>query len=184
MNQPKNVEIRNQIKQALKDKVPQVEIARRLGVTKGRVSQLKKDIEFEEAKQGALEVAQREGLDILAQIKERNDGVLKIFRMLQAYSEGDTEVFRELEKELKRRGIRPLDPRNLLLQYSREIGNQHDQYLIVGRMQHHAQQVSEFQETVLEVIDSVDEEVRKEIEQRLKDRLERRGALRRTLQGD
>ena len=181
-----------ELDQMLRAKKPYSEIAKHFGVTKGRISQAKKEMRNQINKVTTLEKAAdvvHEHLDIMAQLRKVNEDANRMLDLLIRWQEGDPEALRILESQVKTvtfgkngetidiQEVKMKDPRELALKCMAEIRNQlklqmdmYDAYLEFNDRKR-------FQAEVLRILDEFEPGAKQRAINRLKDRALLRGAV-------
>jgi transcriptional regulator with XRE-family HTH domain len=181
-----------ELDQMLRAKKPYSQIAKRFGVTKGRISQAKREMRNQINKVTTLEKASEvvhEHLDIMSQLRHINGDATRMLDLLIRWQEGDPEALRVLESQVKtvkfgKDGeeisaleVKMKDPRELALKCMAEIRNQiklqfdmYDAYLEFNDRK-------KFQLEVLGILDEFEPGVKQRAINRLKDRALLRGAV-------
>jgi predicted transcriptional regulator len=148
------------------------QIAKRLGVTKGAVSQRLKALNLAASKEVALVRAAdvvRKELNTVAQLQKINDHANELLDLLMLCVNGDEIAKQEALSKLGPLGPGSKDPKELALKCMQEIRSQLKLQLDIFQALYDVQAVAEFQRSVLEEIKSVEPEVKNRILQRLKD---------------
>lgn len=143
------------------------EMARQLGVSKGAVSQRMKALRQNLAKYAVLHRAgeiMKKDLNAADQLKKLNDKANALLDMLSAAIEGNEEAKAKIDPK----GIKPLE--ELSLKAIREIRGQMRLLVDIMRNLYDHEQAAIFQQEVLEVIHSVEPELRNRIVAKLKER--------------
>ena len=181
-----------ELDQMLREKKPYSEIAKHFGVTKGRISQAKKEMRNQINKVTTLEKAAdvvHEHLDIMSQLKKINGDANRMLNLLIRWQEGDPEALRILESQVKTvtfgkngetiniQEVKMKDPRELALKCMAEIRNQLKLQLDMYEAYLEFNDRKKFQEEVLRILDEFEPGVKKRAINRLKDRALLRGAV-------
>jgi hypothetical protein len=176
----------------LRVKMPYGQIAKHFGVSKGRISQAKREMRNQINKVTTLEKAAEvvhEHLDIMSQLRKINEDANRMLDLLIRWQEGDPEALRVLESQVKTvkfgkdgqeinvSEIRMKDPRELALKCMSEIRcqltlqmNMYEAYLEFNDRK-------KFQLEVLRILDEFEPGVKQRAIDRLKDRALLRGAV-------
>ena len=181
-----------ELDQMLRAKKPYSEIAKHFGVTKGRISQAKKEMRNQINKVTTLEKAAdvvHEHLDIMAQLRKINEDANRMLDLLIRWQEGDSEALRILESQVKTvtfgkngetidiQEVKMKDPRELALKCMAEIRNQLKLQLDMYGAYLEFNDRKRFQEEVLRILDEFEPGVKQRAINRLKDRALLRGAV-------
>ncbi len=181
-----------ELDQMLRAKKPYSEIAKHFGVTKGRISQAKKEMRNQINKVTTLEKAAdvvHEHLDIMAQLRKVNEDANRMLDLLIRWQEGDSEALRILESQVKTvtfgkngetidiQEVKMKDPRELALKCMAEIRNQLKLQLDMYEAYLEFNDRKRFQEEVLRILDEFEPGVKQRAINRLKDRALLRGAV-------
>ncbi len=181
-----------ELDQMLRAKKPYSEIAKHFGVTKGRISQAKKEMRNQINKVTILEKAAdvvHEHLDIMAQLRKINEDANRMLDLLIRWQEGDSEALRILESQVKTvtfgkngetidiQEVKMKDPRELALKCMAEIRNQLKLQLDMYEAYLEFNDRKRFQEEVLRILDEFEPGVKQRAINRLKDRALLRGAV-------
>jgi transcriptional regulator with XRE-family HTH domain len=181
-----------ELDQMLRAKKPYSEIAKHFGVTKGRISQAKKEMRNQINKVTTLEKAAdvvHEHLDIMAQLRKVNEDANRMLDLLIRWQEGDPEALRILESQVKTvtfgkngetidiQEVKMKDPRELALKCMAEIRNQLKLQLDMYEAYLEFNDRKRFQEEVLRILDEFEPGVKQRAINRLKDRALLRGAV-------
>ena len=181
-----------ELDQMLRAKKPYSEIAKRFGVTKGRISQAKKELRNQINKVTTLEKAAdvvHEHLDIMAQLRKINQDANRMLDLLIRWQEGDPKALRILESQVKTvtfgkndetidiQTVKMKDPRELALKCMAEIRNQLKLQLDMYEAYLEFNDRKGFQEEVLRILDEFEPGVKQRAINRLKDRALLRGAV-------
>ena len=181
-----------ELDQMLRAKKPYSEIAKHFGVTKGRISQAKKEMRNNINKVTVMEKAAEvvhEHLDIMAQLRKINEDANRMLDLLIRWQEGDAEALRVLESQIKTvkfgkdgeeigvQEVRMKDPRELSLKCMAEIRNQLKLQLDMYESYLEFNDRKRFQEEVLRILDEFEPGVKQRAINRLKDRALLRGAV-------
>ncbi len=163
----------------------QVEIAKHFGVSKVAVCKKIKRLSEGKTKVTVLEKAGQiveNKLDAIEQLKKINDYANELLDLLMRWNRGDKAALQVLESQVTNRKVRIgkktefvkeykfSDPRQLALRAMGEIREQLRLQLEIFKALYDMQTVKEFQEEVLDVIGSVDPELKDRIIWRLKQR--------------
>jgi len=188
MGKPKFSDIK--LKQLVNDGLNCTQIAKRLGVTKGAISQRLKALNLAASKEVALvraaEVVRKE-LNTVEQLQKINDYANEILDLLMRWNRGDEEALQILESQVRTVKVkgqeeevteyRFKDPRELALKAMQEIRGQLKLQLEIFQALYDIQAVAEFQKEVLETIGNVSPETRDKIIYRLKEKRAIRATL-------
>ncbi len=181
-----------ELDQMLRAKKPYSEIAKHFGVTKGRISQAKKEMRNQINKVTTLEKAAdvvHEHLDIMAQLRKVNEDANRMLDLLIRWQEGDPEALRILESQVKTvtfgkngetidiQEVKMKDPRELALKCMAEIRNQLKLQMDMYEAYLEFNDRKRFQEEVLRILDEFEPGVKQRAINRLKDRALLRGAV-------
>jgi DNA-binding transcriptional regulator GbsR (MarR family) len=181
-----------ELDQMLKAGKPYSEIAKRFGVTKGRISQAKKELRNQINKVTTLEKAGEivgEHLDVMAQLRKINLDANALLDLLMAWQSGDSEALRVLENQVKTvtfgKGgetlditeVKMKDPRELSLKCMSEIRNQLKLQMEIWQAYLEWNDRKAFQDEVLRILDEFEPGTRQRVINRLKDRAVLRGAV-------
>ena len=181
-----------ELDQMLRAKKPYSEIAKHFGVTKGRISQAKKEMRNNINKVTVMEKAAEvvhEHLDIMAQLRKINEDANRMLDLLIRWQEVDAEALRVLESQIKTvkfgkdgekigvQEVRMKDPRELTLRCMAEIRNQLKLQLDMYESYLEFNDRKRFQEEVLRILDEFEPGVKQRAINRLKDRALLRGAV-------
>ena len=181
-----------ELDQMLREKKPYSEIAKHFGVTKGRISQAKKEMRNQINKVTTLEKAAdvvHEHLDTMSQLRKINGDANRMLNLLIRWQEGDPEALRILESQVKTvtfgkngetiniQEVKMKDPRELALKCMAEIRNQLKLQLDMYEAYLEFNDRKKFQEEVLRILDEFEPGVKKRAINRLKDRALLRGAV-------
>jgi len=160
------------LKQLVNNGLNCTQIAKRLGVTKGAVSQRLKGLNLAASKEVALvraaEVVRKE-LNTVVQLQKINDHANDLLDLLMGCVNGDEAAKKEAVAKLGPVGPGSKDPKELALKCMQEIRSQLKLQLEIFQALYDVQAIAEFQRSVLEEIKSVDPEVKNRLLQRLKD---------------
>ena len=181
-----------ELDQMLRAKKPYSEIAKHFGVTKGRISQAKKEMRNQINKVTTLKKAAdvvHDHWDIMAQLRKINEDANRMLDLLIRWQEGDPEALRILESQVKTvtfgkngetiniQEVKMKDPRELALKCMAEIRNQLKLQLDMYEAYLEFNDRKKFQEEVLRILDEFEPGVKKRAINRLKDRALLRGAV-------
>ena len=181
-----------ELDQMLRAKKPYSEIAKHFGVTKGRISQAKKEMRNNINKVTVMEKAAEvvhEHLDIMAQLRKINEDANRMLDLLIRWQEGDAGALRVLESQIKTvkfgkdgekigvQEVRMKDPRELSLKCMAEIRNQLKLQLDMYESYLEFNDRKRFQEEVFRILDEFEPGVKQRAINRLKDRALLRGAV-------
>lgn len=171
-----------------KEKLSQADAARRLGVSRQRVSQRLIELRGRTTRAivcKKLEAVIDDRIDVQQQLKKANVRVNEMCDLLWRWMNGEPEALRVLESQTKRvvhgEGeaadevveIRMKDPRELFLRCLSEIREQAMAQMKVYDSIYNFKQAAEFQHEIIEAIGEVEPSVR----QRIIDRLNKRRSL-------
>jgi predicted transcriptional regulator len=190
------------LKQLVNDGLNCTQIAKRLGVTKGAVSQRLKALNLAASKEVALVRAAdvvRKELNAVEQLQKINDYANELLDLLMRWNRGDPEALQILESQVRKVWIGPKkekedsqegggqedfvteyrfkDPRELALKAMQEIRGQLKLQLEIFQALYDIQAVAEFQKEVLEIIGNASPETRDQIIHNLKERRAIRSTL-------
>ena len=181
-----------ELNQMLRAKKSYSEIAKHFGVSKGRISQAKKEMRNNINKVTVLEKAAdvvHEHLDIMAQLRKINEDANRMLDLLIRWQEGDPEALRVLESQIKTvkfgkngeeidiQKVKMKDPRELTLRCMAEIRNQLKLQLDMYESYLEFNDRKRFQAEVLRILDEFEPGVKQRAINRLKDRALLRGAV-------
>ena len=181
-----------ELDQMLRAKKPYSEIAKHFGVSKGRISQAKKEMRNNINKVTVMEKAAEvvhEHLDIMAQLRKINGDANRMLDLLIRWQEGDPEALRVLESQVKTvkfgkngeeiavQEFKMKDPRELTLRCMAEIRNQLKLQLDMYESYLEFNDRKRFQEEVLRILDEFEPGVKQRAINRLKYRALLRGAV-------
>jgi predicted transcriptional regulator len=168
------------LKQLVNDGLNCTEIAKRLGVTKGAVSQRLKALNLAASKEVALvragEVVRKE-LNTVAQLQKINDNANELLDLLMTCINGDEVAKAEAAAKLGAAGPGSKDPKELALKCMQEIRSQLKLQLEIFQALYDIQAVAEFQKEVLEAIGNAAPETRDRIIYHLKEKRAIRSTL-------
>ena len=166
------------LKQLVNDGLNCTQIAKRLGVTKGAVSQRLKSLKLSVAKDITLiragEVVRKE-INAVSQLQKINDHANGLLDLMMVCVNGD-----EAAKEAAAAKLGPMgrgDPKELALKCMQEIRSQLKLQLEIFQTLYDMQAVADFQREVLQAIGDADLETRDRIIRNLQER----SAIRSTL---
>jgi hypothetical protein len=158
------------------------ECAEHFGVTKGAISQARKELNLAVIKNVALESAPavvEKNLNAVQQLQKINDYANELLDLLMRWNRGDNEALQILEGQVKKVKVRGTekeieeyrfkDPRELALKAMAEIRGQLGLQLDIFKTLYDVQAVADFQKEVLNAISEVDQDVRDRIISRLKE---------------
>jgi len=178
------------LKQLVNDGLNCTRIAKRLGVTKGAVSQRLKALNLAASKEVALVRAAdvvRKELNAVEQLQKINDYANELLDLLMRWNRGDEEALQILESQVRTVKVRGQeeevteyrfkDPRELALKAMQEIRGQLKLQLEIFQALYDIQAVAEFQKEVLEIIGNASPETRDQIIHNLKERRAIRSTL-------
>ena len=151
----------------LRAKIPYSEIAKRFGVTKGRISQAKRELRNNMAKTVQLERAHEvveQNLDMAAELSKANRAINEELERAKVDIEG--------EKGKDRRGTQ-----RIIIGLSAEIRKQLDTQLRIFEGWQDSTLKADFQDEVLRILDGMQPGVRDEAIRRLKQRRALRGLV-------
>ena len=181
-----------ELDQMLRAGKPYSKIAKHFGVSKGRISQAKKEMRNNINKVTVMEKAAdvvHEHLDIMSQLRKVNEGANRMLDLLIRWQEGDSEALRVLESQIKTvkfgkngeeigvQEVKMKDPRELALKCMAEIRNQLKLQLDMYESYLEFNDRKRFQEEVLRILDEFEPGVKQRAINRLKDRALLRGAV-------
>ena len=181
-----------ELDQMLRAGKPYSKIAKHFGVSKGRISQAKKEMRNNINKVTVMEKAAEvvhEHLDIMAQLRKINEDANRMLDLLIRWQEGDPEALRVLESQVKTvkfgkngeeiaiQEFKMKDPRELTLRCMAEIRNQLKLQLDMYESYLEFNDRKRFQEEVLRILDEFEPGVKQRAINRLKDRALLRGAV-------
>jgi predicted transcriptional regulator len=156
------------------------QIAKRLGVTKGAISQRLKSLKLSVAKDITLiragEVVRKE-INAVSQLQKINDHANEFLDLLMVCVNGDEKAKAEAAAKLGPAGPGSKDPKELALKCMQEIRSQLRLQLEIFQTLYDMQAVAEFQREVLEAIGGASLETRDRIIRNLKERSAIRSAL-------
>jgi predicted transcriptional regulator len=179
-----------QLKQLVNEGLTNTQIAKKLGVTPGAITQRLKALRLAANKEVALvragEVVRKE-LNAVEQLQKINGYANELLDLLMRWNRGDEEALQILESQVRTVKVRGQeeevteykfkDPRELALKAMQEIRGQLKLQLDIFQALYDIQAVAEFQREVLEAIGDADLETRDRIIHNLKER----SAIRSTL---
>lgn len=160
------------------------ECAHYFGVTKGAISQARKELNIAVIKNVALESAPavvEKNLNAVQQLQKINDYANELLDLLMRWNRGDNEALQILESQVRKVNIgtrkdpewieeyKMKDPRELALKAMAEIRGQLGLQLDIFKTLYDVQAVAEFQKEVLNAIGEVSPDVRERIINRLKE---------------
>jgi hypothetical protein len=181
-----------ELDQMLRAGKPYSKIAKHFGVSKGRISQAKKEMRNNINKVTVMEKAAdvvHEHLDIMSQLRKVNEGANRMLDLLIRWQEGDSEALRVLESQIKTvkfgkngeeigvQEVKMKDPRELALKCMAEIRNQLKLQLDMYESYLEFNDRKRFQAEVLRILDEFEPGVKQRAINRLKDRALLRGAV-------
>ena len=181
-----------ELDQMLRAGKPYSKIAKHFGVSKGRISQAKKEMRNNINKVTVMEKAAdvvHEHLDIMSQLRKVNEGANRMLDLLIRWQEGDPEALRVLESQVKTvkfgkngeeiavQEFKMKDPRELALKCMAEIRNQLKLQLDMYESYLEFNDRKRFQAEVLRILDEFEPGVKQRAINRLKDRALLRGAV-------
>ncbi len=165
------------LKQLVNDGLNGSQIAKRLGVSKGAVSQRLKSLKLSVAKDVALiragEVVRKE-INAVGQLQKINAHANELLDLLMGCMDGDEA---KREEAFKKLGDGVKDPRELALKAMQEIRGQLKLQLEIFQALYDMQAVAEFQKEVLEAIEDASPETRDRIIYNLKEKRAIRSTL-------
>ena len=168
------------LKQLVSAGLTNKEIAKRLKVTPGAISQRLKTLNLAATKEVALvragEVVRQE-LNTVSQLQKINDHANELLDLLMTCVNGDETAKAEAAARLGPMGPGSKDPKELALKCMQEIRSQLKLQLEIFQTLYDIQAVAEFQREVLEAIGDADLETRDRIVRNLKERSAVRSAL-------
>jgi hypothetical protein len=158
------------------------ECAQYFGVTEGRISQAKKELNISVVKNVALETAHKivdKHLNTLEQLQKINSNANELLDLLMRWNRGDDEALQVLESQVKKVRLRGSeeevteykfkDPREQALKAMAEIRGQLSLQLDIFKTMYDVAAVADFQREVLTTIGEVSPDVRDTIIRRLKE---------------
>lgn len=167
------------------------ECAKFFGVTPGAISQHKKNLNIAVVKNVCMENAHRivdKHLNTVEQLQKINDYANGLLDLCMKWINGDDEALQVLESQVRKVRVgkdevpvseyKFKDPREIALKAMSEIRGQLKLQLDIFQCLYDMRTVQDFQSEVLEIIGSVDEEVRNEIIKRLREKRALRSAIR------
>ncbi len=188
MAKPKFSDIK--LKQLVNEGLNTTQIAKRLGVTKGAVSQRLKALKLAASKEVALVRAAdvvRKELNAVEQLQKINDYANELLDLLMRWNRGDKEALQILESQVRTVKVKGQeeeiteykfkDPRELALRAMQEIRGQLKLQLEIFQALYDAQAIAEFQKEVLTEIGNASPETRDQIIRNLKERRAIRSTL-------
>lgn len=183
MAKKRKVEYRELARLAQVERLGVVEIAQRMGVTKGCISKNLKKLTLATAQDVALSAAHQINkgkLDAMAQLQKVNDNANDLLDLVMAWGRGDAKAIQVLESQRRKIRIRGTeqeiekfefsDPRDLALKAMAGIRKQVALMLDIGKALYNIEEVSAFQKIVLEEIANESQELRERIFKRLRQR--------------
>jgi len=181
---------RVELDKMLRDGIPQKDIAKRLGVSSGAITQAKKQLNIAVVKNASLEAAHlvvHKHLDTISQLQKINANANELLDLLMRWGRGDEEALQILESQVKKVRVKGTeeevteykfkDPRELALKAMAEIRGQLNLQLDIFKVLFDAEAVSSFQSEVLQAIGEVDHGTKDAIIERLKKRRAVRSAF-------
>jgi predicted transcriptional regulator len=159
------------------------DIARRLGVTKGAVSQRLKKLNMAITKDVSLRSAPsivNKEINALEQLQKINDYANELLDLLMRWNRGDEAALQILERQVRKVRVKGSeeeiteyqirDPRELALKSMQEIRGQLKLQLEIFQTLYDMNTVAEFQAEVLEAIEDAAPEIREKIVNNLQKR--------------
>ena len=172
-------------KNLVKQKVPGKDIAKRLGITPGRVSQLKKELGIAVTRVVAADKAPvivKQEIDAAGQLQKANEHANWLLEHLMKWIKGDAEAIQVLEQNarLVNKGTKEEpewvteykigDPYQTALKAMAEIRNQLKLQLEIFTALYDMQAVADFQAEIVDLLGEVDLSVKREFVKRLKEK--------------
>jgi hypothetical protein len=179
----RKVDLKELARLAMVERLPAVEIAKRIGVSEGTISKNLKKLNLATAQDVTLSAAHKinnSKLDAMEQLTKVNSNANELLDLVMAWGRGDQKAIQVLESQRRKIRIRGTeqdiekfefsDPRDLALKAMAEIRKQVALMLDIGKALYNIEEVSAFQKIVLEEIANEQPEIRERIFKRLRQR--------------